>query len=57
MTDTASTRLPDQHAEIVAMLRTYAANAPESLQECIDKALDDYQESGAWEADDLSLYE
>lgn len=49
--------LPDEHAEIIAMLRTYAANSPDSLREHVDKALDEYEASGAWQSDDLSAYE
>ncbi len=43
--------IPPQHADIIAMLRTYAANAPETLREHLDNSLDDYETSGAWQSD------
>lgn len=46
-----ATRIPDQHAEMIAMLRTCAANSPESLRECVERALADYEASGAWQND------
>lgn len=57
MPTTERDSLPAPHAESIEMLRTYAANAPESLREAIDRALDEYRESGAWRSDDPSLYE
>lgn len=51
------TPIPVQHAEMIAMIRTCAANAPESLEMWIQNALTAYEESGAWQFDDLDAYE
>ena len=51
MTTGSPNMIPAQHAEIIAMLRTYATNSPDSLRECVDRALDEYEESGAWQSD------
>ncbi len=51
------TPIPAQHAEMIAMIRTCAANSPESLEKWIQNALTAYEQSGAWQTDDLSLYE
>jgi hypothetical protein len=57
MPNDTATQLPALHSEMIDAIRPYIENSPDSLREHLDKALADYIESGAWQADDLSAYE